>query len=68
MDWAPAQRDELARENARIGIRQGERVPYPADARVAEPAGFLALLRAIPDGAGLPGYLAALRQHASGKG
>jgi hypothetical protein len=64
MDWTPTQRDELARENARIGIRQGERVPYPADEGVAEPARFLALLRAIPDGAGLPGYLAALRQHA----
>jgi hypothetical protein len=68
MDWTPAQRDELAREYARIGIRKGERMPYPADAGLAEPAGFLALLRGIPDGAGLPGYLTALRQHASGEG
>jgi hypothetical protein len=66
MDWTPAQRDELARENARIGIRKGERMPYPDDERLAEPTRFLALLKTIPDGAGVPGYLAALAQHGSG--
>jgi hypothetical protein len=68
MDWNPAQRDELARENARIGIKKGDLMPYPADEGLAEPARYLALLRAIPDDAGLPGYLAALREHASGNG
>ena len=68
MDWTPGQRDELARENARIGIGKGELIPYPADPGLAEPARFLALLRAIPDAAGLAGYLAALRQHGSGNG
>jgi hypothetical protein len=68
MDWTTAQHDELTREYARIGIGKGERMPYPDDEELAEPARFLALLRTIPDRAGLPGYLATLRRHASPNG
>jgi hypothetical protein len=67
MAWTSAQRDEVAREYARIGIGKGDLLPVPADRRLTEPAGLLGLLRGIPDGAGVPGMLDALRQHGSGK-
>jgi hypothetical protein len=66
MEWTPAQRDELAREYTRIGIGKAERVPTPASQRLSDPVQFLALLRAIPDGAGVLGILAAYREHATG--
>lgn len=66
MEWTAAQREELAREYARIGIEKGERLPYPDDARLSEPPRFLGLLRSIADGAGVTGYIAALGKQPSG--
>ncbi len=63
MHWTQAQRDALAHEYARVGFRTGEQWPYPAEPALT-PDEFLTLLRAIPDRAGLPGYLEAL-QHRS---
>lgn len=64
MDWTAAQREELAREYARLDLGAGVRLPFPEDPRLAEPAAFLTLLRRVPDGAGLTGYLDALRRSA----
>ena len=64
MDWTDDQRATLAAEYARIGMRADERIPFPADPRLAQPAAFLALLGAVPDGSGLAGYLGVLRRHA----
>ena len=59
MGWTTEQRDELAREFGRVGIRAGDQLPTlrgPAGA----PDEYLALVRSIPDGAGLAGFLDAL--------
>ena len=58
MQWTDAQRAEMARHYARIGYVQGEL--WPAPAANLEPADVIALLKAIPDGAGREGYIAAL--------
>ena len=59
MHWTDSQRAELARHYARIGYVQGELWPTSPD--TLEPADVIALLKAIPDGAGLAGYIAALK-------
>jgi predicted enzyme related to lactoylglutathione lyase len=59
MDWTDGQRADLARHYARIGYQQGELWPAPPDN--LEPADVVALLKAIPDGAGRDGYIAALK-------
>ena len=59
MDWTAEQRAELARQYARIGYRQGEL--WAAPPPELTPAQLLALMRTIPDGAGHPGWLAALQ-------
>ena len=66
MQWTQAQSEALAREYARVGYRTGELWPYPADPPLA-PDDFLALLRTIPKGAGLAGYLDALRRRSAGQ-
>jgi catechol 2,3-dioxygenase-like lactoylglutathione lyase family enzyme len=57
-DWTDGQRADLARHYARIGYVQGEL--WPAPPPNLEPAEVIALLKAIPDGAGREGYIAAL--------
>ena len=59
MDWTPQQRDELKRQYARIGYRDGER--WAAPPPELSPEDLLALMRTIPDGTGHAGWLAALR-------
>lgn len=59
MPWTDSQRAELARHYSRIGYVQGELWPAPPDN--LEPADVIALLKAIPDGAGREGYIAALK-------
>jgi catechol 2,3-dioxygenase-like lactoylglutathione lyase family enzyme len=54
-----SQRAEMARHYARIGYVHGELWPAPPDN--LEPADVIALLKAIPDGAGREGYIAALK-------
>jgi hypothetical protein len=63
MTWTPEQRQDLERENARIGFRPDDLLPSPADPSLSEPAGYLALLRTVPDGAGVAGFIEALRRH-----
>jgi catechol 2,3-dioxygenase-like lactoylglutathione lyase family enzyme len=58
MDWTDSQRADLARHYARIGYAQGEL--WPAPPANLEPADVIALLKAIPDGAGREAYIAAL--------
>jgi catechol 2,3-dioxygenase-like lactoylglutathione lyase family enzyme len=57
-EWTDGQRADLARHYARIGYVQGEL--WPAAPANLEPADVIALLKAIPDGAGREGYIAAL--------
>lgn len=64
--WTKSQEAELANEYARIGYVHGEQWPIPQEPDPM-PAGFLALLRSIPDNAGLLGYLAALSLRAHRK-
>ncbi len=58
--WDDDSRAELQREYERIGYHKGELWPFPEN--LDEPAAFLALLRRVPDGAGLSGYLEALKE------
>lgn len=58
MPWTDSQRADLARHYTRIGYVQGE--VWPAAPDSLEPADVIALLKAIPDGAGREGYVAAL--------
>ena len=59
MNWTDSQRADFARHYARIGYVQGEVWPAPPDN--LEPTDIIALLKAIPDGAGREGYVAALK-------
>jgi catechol 2,3-dioxygenase-like lactoylglutathione lyase family enzyme len=59
MDWTDGQRADLARHYTRIGYVQGELWPAPPDN--LEPADVIALLKAIPDGAGREAYIATLK-------
>ena len=59
--WTKEQQAALEREYARIGSRE-RRWPYPSPAPTPEE--LLALLRRVPDGAGLTGYIAALEERA----
>lgn len=60
--WGEQVLAQLGQEYRRIGIREGERLPTPAFGDDAER--FLAMLRRIPDGAGIQGYLQALAAEA----
>jgi hypothetical protein len=62
MGWTQQQRNELAREYARIGYKPGELWPAPPDHLTSDQ--LLALFRSIPDGAGREGYMAALAAQA----
>ena len=62
MGWTVQQRAELAEQYARIGFLKGER--WAAPPPDLTPEQLLALMRAIPDGAGHAGWLAALRANA----
>ncbi len=64
--WDDEARAELQREYERIGYREGERWPFPEN--IHEPAAFLALLRRVPDGAVLDGYIRALGEAAEKNG
>jgi catechol 2,3-dioxygenase-like lactoylglutathione lyase family enzyme len=59
MNWTDSQRADMARHYARIGYVQGELWPPPP--ANLDPADVIALLKAIPDGAGREGYIAALK-------
>ena len=59
--WTTEQQAALEQEYVRIGGSE-EQWPYPSPEPTPEE--FLALLRRVPDGAGLPGYLAALKERA----
>lgn len=63
MVWTTQQGQVLQRENARIGFRADDLLPTPGHPDLAKPEEYLALLRSIPDGAGVAGYLVALRQY-----
>jgi hypothetical protein len=58
MHWTDSQRADLARHMARIGYTDGELWPPPPAS--LEPADVIALLKAIPEGAGRDAYVAAL--------
>jgi len=62
--WTSELRAALDREYERIGGSE-EQWPYPSPEPT--PQEFLALLRRIPDGAGLAGYLAALKDRVNGR-
>ena len=64
MTWTPEHKQTLEQENSRIGFRTGDLLPSPAHPELATPEGYLALLRSIPDGAGVPGFIEALQRHA----
>ena len=64
MTWSSERKQSLERENARIGFRSGDLLPSPAHPELATPEGYLALLRTIPDGAGVAGFIDALERHA----
>ena len=63
MTWSERQRAELAEQYRRVGYIEGER--WPAPPPELTPEELLALFRAIPDGAGRAGYMAALAQRAN---
>lgn len=63
MTWTQEQTAMLEREYARIG---GAEAPWPHPHPEPSPEEFLALLQSVPTGAGLPGYLDALRRRADG--
>jgi hypothetical protein len=66
MTWTKQQQEALAREYARVGFRAGDQWPFPSEPALA-PEEFLQLLRSIPVGAGLGGYLEALRRRSAGQ-
>jgi hypothetical protein len=61
--WTDQQRAELAKEYARIGHREGDMWPTPANGD--DPEAYLSLLRRVPTGSGLAGYLEILRGRAA---
>jgi hypothetical protein len=63
MVWTTEQGQALKRENARIGFRADDLLPAPGHPNLTNPTEYLALLRSIPDGAGLAGYVDALRRY-----
>ncbi|HJP59418.1 MAG TPA: hypothetical protein VJ865_05450 [Gemmatimonadaceae bacterium] len=63
MVWTTEQGQALRRENARIGFRADDLLPAPGHPDLTKPAEYLALLQSIPDGAGVAGYVAALRRY-----
>jgi hypothetical protein len=60
--WTSEQRQRLAREIARVGFRPDDLLPTSEDETLGEPEEYLALLGTIPDGAGVEGYIEALRR------
>ena len=64
MVWTTEQGQVLKRENARIGFRADDLLPMPGHPDLTKPDEYLALLRSIPDGAGVAGYMAALQRYA----
>ena len=54
----------IHRYGARATNVLGELLPSSGHPDLAEPDGYLALLRSIPDGAGGAGFQPALRRHA----
>jgi hypothetical protein len=62
MTWTSEQKQRLERENARIGFRPDGLVPTPADPELLAPERYLALLRTVPDRAGVGGFFEALKQ------
>ena len=62
--WTSEQQAALDREYARVGGSE-EQWPYPSPDPT--PQEFLAMLRRIPDGAGLAGYLAVLKERAQAR-
>lgn len=58
------ERVEIEREYARIGIRPGERLPMPRGLNGG--SDYLAFLRRVPAGSGLPGFAATMAQRAQG--
>jgi hypothetical protein len=59
MNWTAEQRAALEREYNRIGYRQGERWPAPPQDHA--PEALLDLLRSVATGAGVQGYIDALK-------
>lgn len=62
--WTAEQEAALEQEHARIG---GSEEHWPSPFPQPAPEEFLAMLRRVPDGAGLPGYLAVLKERAGRK-
>lgn len=58
------ERIEIEREYTRIGIRAGDRLPMPRGLNGG--SDYLAFLRQVPDGSGLPGFAATMAQRAQG--
>jgi hypothetical protein len=51
---------EIARECQRIGIQPEQPVPLPRF--VKSGADYLALLKRVPDGSGIPGFIETMKQ------
>ena len=60
--WTSEQQTALEQEYGRIG-GSDQQWPYPSPEPTPEE--FLAILRRVPDGSGLPGYLAVLKERAT---
>ena len=58
MLWTTKERAELVRQHERIGYNKGE--PWPSV--WFKPTDVLSVMRSVPDGAGLTGYVEALRR------
>jgi hypothetical protein len=56
--WTDAQRAECARQYERIGYQPGEAWPAPPEHLSADQ--ILALMKRVPDGGGLGGWVAVL--------
>lgn len=66
--WTAEEQDALKRENERIGFAPNELLPCVDDPSISTPDGYLALLRSVPDGSGLSGFLSALERHVAARG
>lgn len=58
------ERIEIERQYARIGIQPGDRLPMPRG--LNGDSDYVAFLRQVPDGSGLPGFAATMAQRAQG--
>ena len=63
MAWTADELQALARENARIGFQPGDLLPATEHRALQELGGYLAFLATVRDGAGVAGFIEALRRY-----